>query len=343
MTTAVYVVGGTPDEPGRTELKYSLRSLAANAPCIDEVWVVGDVPDWFAGVRMPLVPLADKMGNQRQSIERFVNYPAAPDTFVLLNDDMYIKQPIDGDLPTYRNKNPLSTWANAEGRLNNWHRCVIATAEWTAEQTGTDPHIYESHVPLTFDTTALRDVLAAYPDDRPFAVGEVYPIAGAGGEGTHAGNAKCKADDSFATKLALPMPYLSGNPDSWRGAARGLGAGTVARLMQVGAVKRRCADCPALIEVGTRDGRCASCRSDLERGRGTRQERGYDAAHDAERERWSPIVATGHVRCWRCREPISPDTPWDLGHDDHDRTRHRGPEHRGCNRATAGRCPSPLG
>jgi hypothetical protein len=217
MVAAVWIVGGKPDAPGREELRYSLRSVAANAPAITGAWIVGDVPDWFAGVRMPVTPLGDKFGNQKQSIERFVNYPGAPDQFVLMNDDMFIKQPIDGPLPTFRNKNPLSAWAKAEGKLNNWHHAVIATGEWTAAQTSTDPFIYESHTPLTYNTAALRGVLEQYPTGRVFAVGEVYPIAGAADQGVHAGNAKCKANDSLDTKLQLDMPYLSGNPDSWRG------------------------------------------------------------------------------------------------------------------------------
>lgn len=45
----------------------------------------------------------------------------------------------------------------------------------------------------------------------------------------------------------------------------------------------------------------------------------------------------GGVICWRCLEPIVPGQPWDLGHDDFNRAMYKGPEHRHCNRATAGR------
>lgn len=93
--------------------------------------------------------------------------------------------------------------------------------------------------------------------------------------------------------------------------------------------------CPTYVERG--QGRCDEHRRQRDRQRGSRQTRGYDVAHDRERAWWAPKVATGKVACWRCGKPIDGAEPWDLGHDDHDRSIYRGPEHVACNRATAGR------
>jgi hypothetical protein len=67
-------------------------------------------------------------------------------------------------------------------------------------------------------------------------------------------------------------------------------------------------------------------------GAGTTVQRGYGVEHQQERQRWRPLVEAGHVACWRCGWYIHPAEPWDLGHDDDDRSMYRGPEHRSCNR-----------
>lgn len=91
---------------------------------------------------------------------------------------------------------------------------------------------------------------------------------------------------------------------------------------------RVCAEpgCPEL----TDQTRCTAHTRAKDKARGTRQQRGYDAAHDALRARWAPKVATGRVHCARCKQRISPLEPWHLDHTD-DRTAYLGPSHERCN------------
>jgi hypothetical protein len=98
---------------------------------------------------------------------------------------------------------------------------------------------------------------------------------------------------------------------------------------------RVCAEpgCPTLVRDATR---CTDHTRQRERARGTRQQRGYNADHDALRAKWQRRMDRGlKVTCWRCSAPIDP-SKWDLGHTDEGKA-YAGPECRSCNRATASR------
>lgn len=73
---------------------------------------------------------------------------------------------------------------------------------------------------------------------------------------------------------------------------------------------------------------------------GSTSERGYGTRHQRIRKQYAAQVKAGQAQCWRCGLPIPPDSEWDLGHDDHDRTKYKGPEHIKCNRSTNGRKPA---
>lgn len=53
---------------------------------------------------------------------------------------------------------------------------------------------------------------------------------------------------------------------------------------------RVCIDCPRLIPAGTR---CTDCARTKERARGTRQQRGYNAAHDQLRRQYQRRIDRG--------------------------------------------------
>lgn len=102
---------------------------------------------------------------------------------------------------------------------------------------------------------------------------------------------------------------------------------------------RVCAE-PGCPELGTTP-RCPTHTREREHARGTRQQRGYDAAYDRARRSWQRRLDRGeHVDCHApvCLMPsrwLLPGQPFDLGHDDQRRI--RGPEHPICNRSAGGK------
>jgi hypothetical protein len=215
MTAAVWYVGG-PDPDDRLELRHSLRSVAVNAPVIDEAWVVGDVPDWFAGVKVPLEPQPEKFANARQSITRFVNLPAAPAEFYLFMDDVFVTEPVVGRLPVCH-LGPVANFSAYKTGTGTYADAVRQTADWLAEHGHPDPLAYLGHTPVPLDTARVREFLDTYPADRRLEPFLLYVVAGTDGPGTRQGNAKCAAEDGFVHKRDLPIPFLSSNPDTWTG------------------------------------------------------------------------------------------------------------------------------
>jgi len=101
--------------------------------------------------------------------------------------------------------------------------------------------------------------------------------------------------------------------------------------------EKPCLDCGMVSDQARCPTHRAEHRRERDAKRGGTAARGYGPGHKLERERWRPKVEAGGVECWRCHEPIDPSGPWDLGHDDNDRSKYKGPEHPVCNRRTNGR------
>ena len=138
MTDHVYLV-----RPGANhrELRYSLRSLAANVEP-GRVWLVGFVPQWVRNV----VPLhrptsGDKHATTTNHLRFLCQNDDVPDPFWLWMDDIYATRPVD-----------LDVWHAGRPQLrgphDRWHNGARATARWLISNGWPDPVSYELHLPL---------------------------------------------------------------------------------------------------------------------------------------------------------------------------------------------------
>ena len=94
----------------------------------------------------------------------------------------------------------------------------------------------------------------------------------------------------------------------------------------------------------TKRTRCRDHERAKDKARGTRAERGYGAEHEALAREYQQRMDQGErFTCWRCDKPLGArrGIDWQLGHDDQDRSKYRGPECPPCNLATSGRSSHP--
>ena len=94
-------------------------------------------------------------------------------------------------------------------------------------------------------------------------------------------------------------------------------------------------NCPKLIP--RTDNKCHAHTREADMARGTTTERGYGSTHKALRAHWQTLITRQPQPCTRCGQPITTHDTWHLDHDDHDRSKYRGPSHATCNTAAGGR------
>jgi hypothetical protein len=136
------------------ELRYSLRSVAANVPH-RKVWIAGHCPWWVKNVeRIELTPLPDRFDNQHQSLTAAVNHPDLADEFYYWNDDIYAMRPFRGYLPTLH-LGPLREYVDllitaGKNPENGWLLGMQEMLELLASWGIDDPLCYEGHMPVRF-------------------------------------------------------------------------------------------------------------------------------------------------------------------------------------------------
>lgn len=218
----VYPVRGGENE----ELRYSLRSVAANAAGLfRKVWVIGrDLPSWLTGVEIiDAGATGGKQADVRAKVRAAAGDRRVASRIVLMTDDVYLVEPITEWEPFHmgRTSDYISHLAKQGTTVTNsgWLRAVVSTAEWMAEQGYDDILVRQGHRPLLWSKTKLKGALDRYPADRKLDIVGLYDIAGAAGVGRHAGNAKIGvSDDAFHQKMAeLDIPWRSSNDKSFRG------------------------------------------------------------------------------------------------------------------------------
>ncbi len=141
------------------ELRYSIRSAEKNLK-FDNLWIVGDAPDWYTGNLIKVDPVGTKYIVARKNLKTLANSDQISEDFILMNDDFFIMQPMD----------TVSIWHG--GRLDEkikYRKVIASNSSYTNLLSETYTVLrrqghrsaldYELHTPLPMTREGLRNVL----------------------------------------------------------------------------------------------------------------------------------------------------------------------------------------
>jgi hypothetical protein len=194
------------------ELRYSIRSVLANAP-EGNIWVVGDKPDWYSGNHIYVNPKSSKYGNARMNIEAILNSTEISERFVLMNDDFFIVKPVK-EIKYFYNGKMKNIIEALESRRGNagYLNLLRKTHQKLIRNRISNPLNYELHIPMVMEKEKLNKIFVQYSLWRsPY--GNIYKV---GGE--YMRDVKYHTNPVHKTSfhyLESDLPYLSTEDDSF--------------------------------------------------------------------------------------------------------------------------------
>jgi hypothetical protein len=206
----VYIVRDGQNE----ELRYSLRSLAKNAP-EGRVWLVGGKPDWFNGSHISVRDKASKFKNIAACLYAAASSNDISDDFILMNDDFFILENIANFLPLYGGTlaSKIASYTNLLGPTV--YSGILGRAMKYINSNGIkDPLDYDIHVPLEINKQKFLELV---PHDS-LAPRSVYGNLAAVG-GTEITDVKTYNNPRYRSRSYAydkdNSPFISSNDDSF--------------------------------------------------------------------------------------------------------------------------------
>lgn len=190
---AVYVCRGGANE----ELRYSLRSVERNLPCVDDVVIYGGKPRWCVAKLVTQTVGATKYAKAYHNLRLACMDESMDDSFVLMNDDFYVMEPTER--VEYAHRGSLL-------KLVEWYESEHPKAVYTANTRRTydflvgigikDPVSYELHIPMVFEKDKLLEVLDMISGDMGLQYRTIYGnLCDVGGEYTEDVKVYAKGDE----------------------------------------------------------------------------------------------------------------------------------------------------
>ena len=210
---SVWFVRSGPNE----ELRFSLRSAYHHAG-VENVWIVGDPPDWYTGPRIDGNRFMTKPMNVYDNVRIIAEHPDLPDRVAVWNDDFYAMR--------RGTRVRMATRATLEEQVDGvkdgwWRESLRATLGYLRDLGIDNPTSYELHRPFPITREYMAKVLADAAHVQPHNPPQWRTLYG--NLAPHEGGVReydAKVSRVTNGKPIPTGPWLSTVDRSWRGIHR---------------------------------------------------------------------------------------------------------------------------
>lgn len=165
MTALAYIV-----RPGESneELRYSLRTVVANWPSVDQIVIVGSAPTWITGIEVVHGNrFKEKQRNVYGNMRILAEVESLPPDVVVMNDDFFILDTVD-EMPMFRRRGTLASHIRSLGASSTWWKQSLrATELWLHHKGVAEPLSYELHRPFPIHREWMARVLKEAAQHQP--------------------------------------------------------------------------------------------------------------------------------------------------------------------------------
>jgi len=150
------------------ELRYCLRSIEANLTGWEQIFLIGEKPDWLkTNYRLVHLPFEESAGarvkesNINRKILHYCQRNERDSDFLFMNDDHFILKPINApDFPTHY-KGALKDSIEATSRGNRYIKTLSNTLEVLKKKGVKQPMNYDTHAPIIYNIGKYIDTVGS--------------------------------------------------------------------------------------------------------------------------------------------------------------------------------------
>lgn len=151
---------------GDREIKYSLRSVQKHLSGVDNIWVIGHLPDHVTNVRH--IEFEDVCGNKEANIcakiLRACDEPEISQDFLFMNDDHFLLSDFTASEFPYYYKGEIQAFLSKAPRRGAYIQAVVRTF-YALRSKGKLTKYFDAHCPIVYNKDKFKQVMGGFDVD----------------------------------------------------------------------------------------------------------------------------------------------------------------------------------